>query len=86
MSGRNYYYRQLAKKRSAEAEAWRVDPHCDLSILSSREREVFTLYFGCEEGQALGMNEIGSRVGLTNNLAHIVLKRAVTKLRRPQRS
>lgn len=53
-----------------------------MSLLTEREREVITLFFGLETGERVTQIEIGQILGVTNVTVGNIKKRALDKLRK----
>ncbi len=60
--------------------------HTALASLSDREREVICLYFGLEQDQALTLEEIGEKFGLTRERVRQIKEKAIRRLRHASRS
>ncbi len=57
------------------------DVRRSLSVLSSREAHVITLYYGLGHEEALTLQEIGERMGLTRERIRQIKERALDKMR-----
>jgi RNA polymerase primary sigma factor len=57
------------------------DVRRSLSVLSSREANVITLYYGLGHEEALTLQEIGERMGLTRERIRVIKERALDKMR-----
>jgi RNA polymerase primary sigma factor len=57
------------------------DVRRSLSVLSSREANVITLYYGLGHEEALTLQEIGERMGLTRERIRQIKERALDKMR-----
>ena len=67
-------------KQSLKAEVERV-----LATLTEREAEVITLYFGINRDQALTLEEIGERFGLTRERVRQIKEKAIKRLKHATR-
>lgn len=59
----------------------REDVRRSLSVLNDREAAVISLYFGLEDDEALTLQEIGKRLGLTRERIRQIKERALQKMR-----
>jgi RNA polymerase primary sigma factor len=59
----------------------RADVRRSLSVLTSREAEVIVLYFGLGSDDALTLEQIGQRLGLTRERIRQIKQRALEKMR-----
>jgi RNA polymerase primary sigma factor len=57
-----------------------------LSILTQREAEVITLYFGLNGEQAMTLEEIGDKLNLTRERIRQIKEKATLRLRKSTRS
>ncbi|MBU4486492.1 MAG: sigma-70 family RNA polymerase sigma factor, partial [Candidatus Delongbacteria bacterium] len=57
-----------------------------LKSLSDREKEVIILYFGIDQEQALTLEEIGMKFGLTRERVRQIKEKAIRRLRHTSRS
>jgi RNA polymerase primary sigma factor len=57
-----------------------------LSTLTQREADVITLYYGLNGGQALTLEEIGNKYGLTRERVRQIKEKATRRLRHSSRS
>ncbi len=71
---------QDVMKQSLKGEVERV-----LATLTEREAEVITLYFGINRDQALTLEEIGERFGLTRERVRQIKEKAIKRLKHATR-
>jgi RNA polymerase primary sigma factor len=71
---------------AASGELLREQVHTALDQLSKREREVLTMRFGLEDGQAHTLEEVGHAFGVTRERIRQIEAKALRKLRHPIRS
>jgi RNA polymerase primary sigma factor len=68
------------------AESMREEVQQGLSILSDREREVISAYYGLNEFKPLTLEEIGEAFGLTRERVRQIKERAIRRLRKSYNS
>ncbi|NJN33885.1 MAG: sigma-70 family RNA polymerase sigma factor, partial [Saprospiraceae bacterium] len=67
-------------------ESLREEVKQGLSILSEREKEVISAYYGLNEFKALTLEEIGEAFGLTRERVRQIKERAIRRLRKSYNS
>ena len=67
-------------------ESLREEVQQGLSILSEREKEVISAYYGLNEFKALTLEEIGEAFGLTRERVRQIKERAIRRLRKSYNS
>ena len=63
-------------------ESMREEVKQGLAILSDREKEVISAYYGLNEFKALTLEEIGDAYGLTRERVRQIKERAIRRLRK----
>ena len=67
-------------------ESLREEVQEGLAILSEREKEVITAYYGLNEFKPLTLEEIGEAFGLTRERVRQIKERAIRRLRKSYNS